>query len=76
MPPQDRLVKIVFVSEFTAQIRTSAAGYLLEQAGLPRQYDATTKCWLTSRRSVDDLLAWLDHHHRPAYIVEALDIAS
>jgi hypothetical protein len=65
-------VVITLGSEFTAWITGPRIAWLLDQCGLPRQYDAASKCWMTSRRSVPELEAYLQSRKRPVIIREVL----
>ena len=60
-----RTVVIDVITANTVTIRTSRAAHLLDDAGVPRQYNPELKCWMTSRRTLPDLLAWLDVCNRP-----------
>ena len=56
------------ISQNTVHVRTSRAAFMLDEAGAPRQYDAKAKCWMTSRSTLPDLLAWLQVHNRPVVV--------
>lgn len=68
----DRLVTIDIVTVNTAQVRTSRVAYLLDQARAPRQYDPEAGCWITSRKALPDLLAYLQDRKRPVIVREPL----
>jgi hypothetical protein len=67
-----RAVEISIITPNTAAVRGNRIAWLLEQAGVPRQFDAGQDCWTTSRRSVDRLAAYLKMRGRPYVVIEAL----
>lgn len=65
-------VVITLGTPYTAWVRGPRVAWLLDHLGLPKQYDHSSRCWMTSRKSVDDLAAYLEQRKRPVYVREGL----
>jgi hypothetical protein len=57
----------------SARVRGKGITALLDRLGLPRMWDQKRNCWLVSRRSADELAAWLECNGRAVW-VEELDL--
>ncbi len=68
----DHVVYVDIVSQNTAHVRGSRISYMLQQAGVLRQYNAAQGCWMTALSTLPDLLAWLQDRKRPVVVREVL----
>ncbi len=60
MSPELGSLTIVLGTVSTAWVRGPRIIGMLDNLGLPRQYDRNVGCWMTSRRGIGDLIAYAE----------------
>ena len=65
-----RSLTVTHKTEHTSFVRGAGVTELLHQLELPRQFNRESRCWMTSRRSVNRLI---DHAEARGWRVHVLD---
>jgi hypothetical protein len=71
MKPTETVV-ITIATPYTAWLRGPRIAWTLDHLELPKQWDNSSRCWMTSRQSVDVLAAYLQDKQRPVVVKESL----